>query len=55
MANIIEIENLTKYYEKGSVKALNGINLDFVIYKLVMISTHKRNSFFINFMQISKS
>ncbi|MDR1819789.1 MAG: ABC transporter ATP-binding protein [Methanobrevibacter sp.] len=27
MANIVEIENLTKYYEKGSVKALNGINL----------------------------
>ncbi|MDR1818965.1 MAG: ABC transporter ATP-binding protein [Methanobrevibacter sp.] len=27
MVNIVEIKNLTKFYEKGTVKALNGIDL----------------------------
>ncbi|MDR2624023.1 MAG: ABC transporter ATP-binding protein [Methanobrevibacter sp.] len=27
MRNVVEIENLTKFYEKGSVKALDGVNL----------------------------
>lgn len=27
ICKVVEIENLTKTYEKGSVKALNGVNL----------------------------
>ena len=27
MSNIVEIKNLTKSYEKGNIKALNGIDL----------------------------
>ncbi|MDR2544614.1 MAG: ATP-binding cassette domain-containing protein, partial [Methanobrevibacter sp.] len=27
MVNIVEIKNLTKFYEKGTVKALNGVDL----------------------------